>query len=158
MPSQDCNSECSLRFAALFSTQGEPFICFFRYRARLPRPHPGRACPVACSRARATDVSAEVCSSAKRRDVCPLITAVSKYGRKSYHLLSGGGEKYGLAEWRNGRWRARLLLHAQREGPPRAREEGVLDAGRFILASKKLQAFFVRGNHDQMTRHVDFFS
>ena len=50
--------------------------------------------------------------------------------RKKNHLLCGGGEKDGLAEWRNGRRRDRVLLHAQREGPPRAREEGVLDAGR----------------------------
>ena len=39
------------------------FVCFFRYRARLPRPHPGRACPVACSRPRAAGVSVEVCQT-----------------------------------------------------------------------------------------------
>ena len=44
--SQDWNPACSPRFAGLFSTRGGLFVCFFRYRARLPRPHPGRACPV----------------------------------------------------------------------------------------------------------------
>ena len=43
------------------------------------------------------------------------------------------------------RRRARLLLHAQRDRPPRAREEEVLDAGRIRLVSKKLQAFYVEG-------------
>ena len=60
---------------------------------------------------------------------------------KCYNLLSDGGEKYGLAEWRTGRRRARLLLRAQREGPPRAREEGVRDADLIRLVSEKLQAF-----------------
>ena len=52
--------KCSLRFEALFSTRGGPFRLLLPYRARLPRPHPGRACAVACSRARAAGVSAEV--------------------------------------------------------------------------------------------------
>ena len=63
-------------------------------------------------------------------------------------MLSDGGEKYGLAEWRNGRRRSRLLIHAQREGLPRAREWGVLDAGEIRLVPEKLQAFYVRGNHE----------
>ena len=66
--------------------------------------------------------------------------------------LSDGGAKYGLAEWRNGRRRTRLLLYGQLEGPPRAGEEGVLDTGRIILVSEKLQAFNVRGNHDERCR------
>ena len=61
--SKDRKNEQTPRFGALFSTQGEPFICFFLYRARLSRPHPGKACPVACSRARAAGVSAEVCQT-----------------------------------------------------------------------------------------------
>ena len=47
---------------------------------------------------------------------------------------------YGLAEWPNGRRRARRLLHAQREGPPRSRNEVVFGTGRMILVSDKLQA------------------
>ena len=35
------------------------------------------------------------------------------------------------------------------EGPPRAREKGVLDAGRIGLVSEKLQAFYVRGNLEE---------
>ena len=36
------------------------------------------------------------------------------------------------------------MLHAQREGSPRAREKGVLDAGQIRLVPEKLQAFYVR--------------
>ena len=56
---------------------------------------------------------------------------------------------YGLAEWRNLRRRDRLLLHAQRVGPPKARERGVIDDGQFRLVSEWLQGFFVRGNHKE---------
>ena len=52
----------------------------------------------------------------------------------------------------NGRRRGRLLPHAQHEGPPRAREERVLDTSRIILVSEKLQAFYVRGNHEERCR------
>ena len=46
------------------------------------------------------------------------------------------------------------MLHAQREGLPRAREEGVLDASRIRLVSEELQAFYV---YDGITqRYVDF--
>lgn len=55
--------------------------------------------------------------------------------RKWYHLLSDGGQKHGLAEWRNGRRRSRPLPHAQRDGPPRTREKGVRDAGRITADS-----------------------
>ena len=43
------------------------------------------------------------------------------------------------------------MLRAQREGPPRAREEGMLDAGRIRFVLGKLQAFYeyIRGNHDR---------
>ena len=61
----------------------------------------------------------------------------------SRYLLSDGGEKHGLAEGRYGRRCARLLLRAQREGPPIAREEGELDAGRITIVRDKLQAFYV---------------
>ena len=45
------------------------------YRARLPRPHPGRACRVACSRARAAAPSAGVYQTVKRSArACPLLT------------------------------------------------------------------------------------
>ena len=73
--------------------------------------------------------------------------------RKCPHLFSDVGEKYGLAEWRNGRRRVRLLLHAQHEGPPGAKDERLLHAGRIMLVSDNLQAFYVRGNH----RDVDLF-
>ena len=46
--------------------------------------------------------------------------------RKCSRVLSDGGENSGTADWRNGRRRARLLLHAQRDGPPRARGCGCL--------------------------------
>ena len=39
------------------------FVCFFRYSDRLPRPQPGRASPVTCSRARAAGVSVQVCET-----------------------------------------------------------------------------------------------
>ena len=68
--------------------------------------------------------------------------------RKCSHLLFDGGEKYGLAEWREGCRRACLWLHAQRKGLPRAQEDGMLDAGRSILVSEKLQAFYIRGSHE----------
>ena len=51
----------------MMSTRGGPFleadlfVRFLRYHARLPLPRPGRACPVACSRARADGVTAGVC-------------------------------------------------------------------------------------------------
>ena len=64
--------------------------------------------------------------------------------RKCFHLLSDGGEKYVLAEGQDGRRRARLLLHTQREGTSRPREEGVRHAGRTRFVSEKLQAFYVR--------------
>ena len=63
--------------------------------------------------------------------------------RQHSQLLSDSGQKHGLAEWRNGRRRARILLHAQREGPPRAKEEAVLGAGRIGIVSEKLQASYV---------------
>ena len=50
----------------------------------------------------------------------------------SRYLLPDGGENYGLAECRNARRPARLWLRAQREGPRRAREEGLLDTGQTI--------------------------
>ena len=61
--SQDWNSECSPCFPTLFSTPGGPFRCLFRYRARLPPPHPGRACSVAVSRAHVAGVGAELCQT-----------------------------------------------------------------------------------------------
>ena len=72
--------------------------------------------------------------------------------RKCPHLQSDGAEKYSLAEWRNGRRRAHLLIRTQREGPQRAREEGVLDGGRIRLVSVNFQEFCVRGNHEERCR------
>ena len=47
---------------------------------------------MACSRARAAGVLAQkYAKAAKRRRVCPLITAASKY-EKSHRLFSHGGE------------------------------------------------------------------
>ena len=61
--------------------------------------------------------------------------------RKGSHLLSDGSEKYGLAEWRNGRRRARLSLHAEREGPQESQRGSgaTVDAGRIRLVTEKLQ-------------------
>ena len=125
------------------------FSLFLRYRARLPRPHPGGGFLVACSKARGAGVSAEVCQTGKTSTCMPAYYCRFKR-RKWAHLLSDGGEKYGLAEWRNWRRRARLLLHAQLEGPPKTREEEVLDAGRIRLILEKLQAFYARGYHEDI--------
>ena len=100
-----------------------------------------------CSRARAVGVSAEKCQKASMYARLLLPFQI----HKCFHLLSNGSEKYGLPEWRNGRRWVRLLLRAQREGPPRTREEEMLDAGRIRLVSEKLQAFYVQGNHLEMT-------
>lgn len=117
----DWNFECSPRFERLFwSTRGGSFsVCFFRHRARLLRRHPGTACPAACLRARAAGVGAAMhAKPSERRRVCPLITAVLPFhNRKMVSSVSPSG-----AEWRNGRRRARLLIRAQRERPPRDRE------------------------------------
>ena len=145
IPAESCRRTTGIPSALraprpFFRREADPFVCFFRYRARLPRPHPGLASPVACSRARAAGVGAEVCQT----DCASAgMTAYPFKIRKCYHLLSDGGEKHGFAEWRNGRRRARILLHAQREGPPRAKEEAVLGAGRIGIVSEKLQASYV---------------
>lgn len=41
------------------------FACLFRYRARLPRPRPGKACPAACSKARAAGVCVQIGQTVK---------------------------------------------------------------------------------------------
>ena len=129
--------------------EADLFTCFLRYRARLPRPHPPReGLPDGLhdgwyGRRKNRNKYAK---PAKRRHVCPLITAtVSKYKVKCSDVLSDGGEKYGLAEWRHARRRALLSLRTQREGPPRAKEEGVLDAGRIRSVSENSQTFYVYG-------------
>ena len=54
---------------------GARWVLLRLYRARLPRPHPGRACRVACSRARAAAPSAGVYQTVKRSArACPLLT------------------------------------------------------------------------------------
>ena len=140
----------ALRASRPFSRpEAELFVCFFRYRARLPPPRPGRACLCggllegSCGRRKRRNML----TPAKSRHVCPLTTAVSKrenaiisFVRRRRKVWIGRVAKRGPAG-------SRLLLHANREGPPRAGEEGVLDAGRIRLVSEKLQAFYVRGNH-----------
>ena len=121
--------ECSSRFAAIFldARRTFSFASSAIYRTRLPPPHPGRAC--LCG-----GLLEGWCDRRKRRSMTNRLN-VGMYARlllpfqstkmlSCYHLLSDGGEKCGLDKWRNGRRRARLLLHAQREGPARARGRG----------------------------------
>ena len=60
--------------ALFYRREGGLFVCFFRRGARVLRRHPGSACTVACLRARAADVVAEVCqtvtTSASPRIIC----------------------------------------------------------------------------------------
>ena len=50
--------------------------------------------------------------------------------RKCFYLLSDAGETYGLGEGEPGRRRARLLLHAKREGRVASQSQGVRGARR----------------------------
>ena len=156
MSSRDWNSECFPRFEVLFSTRGGPF------RLLLPLPCP----PASTSPGEGLPggLLEGSCGRRKRRSMSNRLnvgTFMPSYYlrfqiRKCSHLLSDGGETYGLTEWRNGRRWARLLLRAQRQGSARAREEGVLDVGRIRSVSEKLQAFCV--NDGIMKRDVYFFS
>ena len=130
------NSKCSPRFEALLSARGGPF----RLLLSLPCPpastSPGEGLP--------GGLLEGSCGRRKRRSM-PNRLKVGMYARlllpfklrKCSRLRSDVGEKYGLAEWRNRHRRARLLLRSQRERRPRAREEGVLDAGRIRLVSRR---------------------
>ena len=127
----ETQSFSALRGPLLDAQRTFPFSFSAIYRARLCRPHHWRACPAVYSSARAASVWRQMSyCSFKVRNVS--------------HLLSDGGERYGLAGWENGRRRARLLLHVRREAGPKGREEGVLDVGRIGLVPEKLQAFYSR--------------
>ena len=145
MSSKDWISVRSPRFEALFSTGGEPV------RLLLPLPCP----PVSTSPGEGLPGSLfeGSCGRCKRRSM-PNRLNVDMYARlllpfQKTKMFSSFGEKYGLTEWRNGQLRARLLLHTQREGPPKAREQAVLYAGRNRLVSEKLQALSAQGNHEE---------
>ena len=59
--SQDWDYESAFRASRRFYRhEADRFVVLFRYRACLPRPHPGRVCPAACSRARVAGVNTEV--------------------------------------------------------------------------------------------------
>ena len=53
----------ALRASRSLYQREDRLVCFFRYRARLPRARPGKAYPVACPRARAAGVNAKVCET-----------------------------------------------------------------------------------------------
>ena len=123
------------------------FVCFFRYRARLLRSHPGRAWPVA----RLTRTRMPNRPNVGMYARLLLGTAASKY-ENVLVCYSTAAKSTVRSSGENGRRRARLCLRGQREGPPRATQQGVLDAGRIRLVSEKLQAFYARGNHGERGR------
>ena len=134
--SSEWKSERFPRFAALFSTRGGPFRLLLPLPCRSASTSPGEGLP--------GGLLEGSCGRRKRRSM-PNRLKVGMYARlllpfklrKCSRLRSDVGEKYGLAEWRNRHRRARLLLRSQRERRPRAREEGVLDAGRIRLVSRR---------------------
>lgn len=105
--------------------QEDIFVFFFGYRARRLRPpHRGRACPVACSKARAASTSSQAFQTRKR------FALASQHMCMPAHYCHFKWQCSHQGECRKGRRCPRFCFARNAKGVPRAQKEEVILPGR----------------------------